>query len=128
MNETITNEEIKKALECCASDDYTCEDCLFDSCRQLTKDAIDLINRQQAEIERLKEYENIRPAGCPNCSRGNFSNSKFCSHCGAQLQGKKKEIKAEAIKEFSERLKRNEGRRGVPIATIDNLVKEMVGD
>ena len=36
--------------------------------------------------------------------------------------------KAEAIKEFAERLKKYEGRRGVPIATIDNLVKEMVGD
>ena len=38
------------------------------------------------------------------------------------------QIKAEAIKEFAERLKKNEGRRGVPIATIDNIVKEMVGD
>ena len=37
-------------------------------------------------------------------------------------------IRAEAIKEFAERLKKYEGRRGVPVATIDNLVKEMVGD
>jgi hypothetical protein len=35
------------------------------------------------------------------------------------------EAKAEAIKEFAERLKENEGRRGVPIGTIERLVKEM---
>lgn len=38
------------------------------------------------------------------------------------------DIRAEAIKEFAERLKRNEGRRGVPIATIDRLAKEMTED
>lgn len=36
--------------------------------------------------------------------------------------------RVEAVKEFAERLKRNEGRRGVPIATIDNIAKEMVGE
>ncbi len=60
------------------------------------------INRQEAEIERLREYEEIRPVGCPNCSRGNFSNSKFCSHCGTQLQGKKKDIDRELAELASE--------------------------
>ena len=46
------------------------------------------IDEYQAEVERLKEYENIRPVGCPNCHRGNFSNSKFCSHCGRRLRKK----------------------------------------
>ena len=36
--------------------------------------------------------------------------------------------KVEAIKEFAERLKKNDGRRGVPIGTINLILKEMVGD
>ncbi len=48
--------------------------------------------RLRKEVERLKEYEEIRPTGCPNCHRGNFSNSKFCTHCGTRLQSKKKEV------------------------------------
>ena len=61
---------------------------------------LDLISRYNAKIERLKKYEDIRPTGCPNCHKGNFSNSKFCSHCGTQLQGKKIDAKSEAIREF----------------------------
>lgn len=66
---------------------------------------IDLISRYNAKIERLKKYEDIRPTGCPNCHKGNFSNSKFCSHCGTQLQGQKIDAKSEAIREFEKELR-----------------------
>lgn len=33
----------------------------------------------------------------------------------------------DGVKEFADRLKKNEGRRGVPVGTIDNLLAEMVG-
>lgn len=82
-------------------------------CLQVEKEALiagqetlqKALAEKNAEIERLKEYEDIRPTGCPNCHRGNFSNSKFCSHCGTQLQGKKKDVRTEAIKECLDKVK-----------------------
>ena len=57
----FTDEEIIKALECHinAEDCVSCE--VFDWCEEilLTELVLDLINRQKAEIERLKE--------CPKC-------------------------------------------------------------
>ncbi|MBQ6929019.1 MAG: hypothetical protein IJN27_01765 [Oscillospiraceae bacterium] len=53
--------EIIKALECCKNDD--CDNCpnTFGNCySNLAGAALDLINRQQAEIERLKtEKDNL---------------------------------------------------------------------
>lgn len=103
-----TDEQIKKALKLCIHwKKGNCKKCAIgDKCltqrKPLLKAALDLINRQEAEIERLKEYEEIRPVGCPNCSGGNFSNSKFCSHCGTQLQGKKKDKDREIAEYKSE--------------------------
>lgn len=60
MRDMIDN-EIIKALECCSIDDHigVCKECPFtDVCDEdgqaLQKHALDLINRQQAEIERLE--------------------------------------------------------------------------
>ena len=50
----MTDNEIKKALECCINDD--CDNCpdTFGNCEHnAMRKALDLINRQQAEIERL---------------------------------------------------------------------------
>ena len=58
----MTDNDIIKALECCGikSD---CKGCYFDTheaedicAREIVKNAFDLINRQRAEIERLKKY------------------------------------------------------------------------
>ena len=75
----LTDNEIKKALECCASEQYTCDQCPYQeikhydydngfeimpngkqyddwSCeRWLNVDLLDLINRLQAENERLEK-------------------------------------------------------------------------
>lgn len=54
-----TDNEIKKALECRVKG--KCPECPYfhsfpcDKCKKLDKDALDLINRLQAENERLKE-------------------------------------------------------------------------
>lgn len=120
--------------------DKGCIDEVFAKFEQLKADKEALIAGQEtlqralteknAEIERLKEYEDIRPAGCPNCHRGNFSNSKFCSHCGTQLQGKKKDVRAKAIKEFVKTLKEHlcsydlddyHSFRAIEEETLDNL-------
>jgi hypothetical protein len=60
----MTDNEIIKALECCINDD--CEDCpfygenapdVYGNCVQNTKrNALDLINRQKAEIEMMRSY------------------------------------------------------------------------
>lgn len=58
MTEKLTPEDIKRALECCA-DLYDCTDCpCKDFCGDLgilEQNALDLINSQQAEIERLEK-------------------------------------------------------------------------
>lgn len=61
----MTDNDIKKALECCISENGNdCEECPCQNiaykqgnggcCNQLSRYALDLINRQQAEIEKLK--------------------------------------------------------------------------
>ena len=85
----MTNYEIIKALKCCGRE--SCFGCPYHGkCHQgnpMIKDALDLINRQQAEIDRLnKEIQITKDAY-------------------TMLQTKIKIIKSEAIKEFAEKLK-----------------------
>ena len=57
----MTDKEIIKALECCTSDEWDiCDKCPYQKYKtekgcayHIVIDALDLINRQQAEIERL---------------------------------------------------------------------------
>ena len=139
----MTDNDIIKALECCIKANSH-GDCVRSKCpallgnecyyativtdayddneinRAQMKDVVALINRQKAEIERLKKTEYILPA----------------RHCGKtrMVRVKLDEIRAEAIKEFAERLKEELANNlGCPITDtpriiIDNLVKEMVGD
>ena len=130
----MTDNEIIKALECCACVDNACDDCpitstLKDDCKcgeYLAKNALNLINRQKAEIEELeaeidKQYEQARADILGNMADGGTS----CHWCID-------EHKAEAIKEFAERLDgllsldvRISYEDYVDIAEdIDNLVKE----
>lgn len=59
----MTDNEIARALECCLSDTPPCTTCKYDNntitvdeCMgDLMKDALDLINRQQARIKELEE-------------------------------------------------------------------------
>lgn len=56
----MKDNEIIKALECCIKDD--CDNCpdTFGNCEHnAMRNALDLINRQKAEIERLKEFEGM---------------------------------------------------------------------
>ena len=85
------------------------------NCEQITANAaLDLINRQKAEIERLKGSTIVNNI--------------------MQIQRVKREVKAEAYNEFAERLKEMatqgfwETDAYVGVDQIDNLVKEMVSD
>ena len=54
----MTKEDIKKALEICADDCYSCDDCPYDdviNCgNTLKNDVYELIIKQEREIEKLK--------------------------------------------------------------------------
>ena len=119
----MTYNEIIKALECCSNDDdgSGCGDCplgdKYPYCDDvLDGQIIDLIHRKNAEIERLTDSLNATIAGQET------------------LQRYIAIAKANAIKEFAERLKEEswQGRweiiAHVDVDEIDNLVKEMVGD
>lgn len=103
----FTDEEVIKALECCANGE--CDECPYQDdspCKEyLNNAALDLINRQRAEIESLNEIV-------------------FTDRTEAI-----KMLKAEAIKEFAKRLKNSFGYGWVLGSAakthIDNLVKEM---
>ena len=65
----MTDNEIKKALECCKVEFENCEKCPYGGVDCLTekgeslvmRDALDLINRQQAEIEKFTKRQ--KPTG-----------------------------------------------------------------
>lgn len=113
----MTDNEIVKALECCANE-LGCKNCPenphkgnYGFCTDpLIKGAFNLINRQKAEIERLKGWQDLLKAE------------------------KHSLIKAEAIKEFAERLKKYSTYSSdlsmlvIHYWRIDDLVKEMVGE
>ena len=119
----FTDEEIKSSLEVIATT-RNCNECKIRNCKwgtcncsQITANAaLDLINRQEAEIEKLK-------------------GSTIVSNI-MESQRIKREAKAEAYKEFAERL--NEEAQiadcfdsyNMVVGThfIDNLLKEMVGE
>jgi hypothetical protein len=112
----FTDDEIIKALELCSRLDLSFEEC--DKCPYKGKcgtkdgnmpaDALDLINRQKAEIEKLgSDRYQILPDGRLELIPRTDINA----------------IKAEAIKEFAERLKPKLSYYDEYI--VDALVKEM---
>lgn len=83
----FTDEEIIRALGCCINDD--CDNCPndFGNCySNLAGYALDLINRQKEEIERLQEMLDATIAGQETLQKA-IDNKK------AEIEGLKKEIK-----------------------------------
>lgn len=113
----MTDNEIIKAMQCVIGNDVSCSECEyqkalpFPSCRRMcAKNALDLINRQKAENERLQK----------NIDGLNIFTKNHI-----------KVIKLQAIKEFVERLKQKLqwdvefDNKIVFESDIDNLIKEM---
>ena len=128
----MTDNEIVKALECCANA-YDCPDCPFEddcgSMQKLSTFVVDLINSQKAEIERLNVAVKAKDV---KLNTGDYALEKSVS----ALVNAIKTAKSEAIKEFAERLKTkmNDMSRVafddktyflISIEFIDNLLKEM---
>lgn len=152
----MTDNEIKKALECCQTHDMLCDNCpLFsdwDCTFHLRKKSLDLVNRQQAKIENL-EVEKLHLAEFLAESERNVKDLESALEDAREeieklevdldLYRMKNEIliedsertATEAIREFAERLW--DELCGIPQYdfnlycvkyTIDNLVEEMVGE
>lgn len=93
----------------------------------ILKNTLDLINRQKAEIERLKE--------CPKCVyEYDGEVTEYCVQGPCPNFKTVEQIKAEAYKEFAEKLKNKwfDERYYSPDVDfddfIDTLLKEMVGE
>ena len=128
----MTDNEIIKALECCINDD--CDNCpdTFGNCEHnAMRNALNLINRQQAEIEKLK-IENQSLLNDENPYKLNYMECKEIAKETIECLGKYldlvkrqqaeieklqkvndsftdigklySEIKVEAVKEFADRL------------------------
>lgn len=94
---------------------------------QILKNVLDLIARQQAEIEKLES------ANDEKFNQWNMLAEKTKQHYADLYNEAKDILKAEAVKEFVERLKNKSLTKwdyhdAVDIDEIDNLVKEMVGE
>lgn len=90
----FTDKEIIKALECCK--DCCCKQCDEEPDFQET---INLINRQKAEIERLKE--------CPKCVyEYDGEVMEYCVQGPCSNFKTVEQIKAEAYKEFAKRIQK----------------------
>ena len=90
----MSDEEIKKALECCRRDDYEhCKVCPYRKnkpCQEnLIQDCFGFINRQQAEIKRLESLLNQL-----------FKDVDYKLQYIYELEKKLESDQAEAIKEF----------------------------
>ena len=109
----MTDNEIIKALECCASDDYVCKICPMNKFRipdtgkcisKILRDTLDLINRQKAEILELQ---------------------KRIINWRADMDYRPDEIKSEAIKEFGHFVIDRSKNGVICTSDIPDLVKEM---
>ncbi len=137
----MTDNEIIKALECCKRPVGTggCKDCPLDKDRPCTttmiENTLDLINRQKAKIKRLE-------AKCENTQIGyNFARAETeeFKAINKSLKADRPFLianaKAEAVKEFAERLKSLMLGKyclyfnaEITELLINKLVKEMGGD
>ena len=136
MENKATDKEIKKALECC-SEANNCGECEYEPtehqigtvgcCNELMKDALDYINRLEAEnsnlTSNLTSLQNDLTSAKAEVEELR-SNLDVVNHTISYF-------KAEAVKEFVEKLTDKIGFNSSMIDVyeeIDNLVKEMVGE
>ena len=130
MPNNLTDNDIVKALECCIETiGGKCHECPYQDilgCEgKLIVDTLDLINRLQAEIERLR-------AGADSL----FNTLDYRAEQILKLEDNLKTAKAEAYREFAERLKKeidikpthSQKQNDYVFFLIDNLLKELVGE
>ena len=130
----ISDDEIISSLEVIATT-HNCSECKIRNCNwgdcncsQITANvALDIINRQKAEIERLKE--------CPKCIYEYDGNTtEYCIQGPCSNFKTAEQVRAEAYKEFAEHLKEMWSNNYYDSPDVDfdefvdNSLKEMVGE
>lgn len=130
----MTDNEIIKALECCnrPANQISCDDCPYqfstkECSKLLIKDALDLINRQKAEIERYERENESK------FDKWKLLDDRTKQRYAELYEEAKDIVRVKAIKEFAERFKSIAGiyqkdTYVIGVDEFDNLVKEMVGD
>ncbi len=140
----LTDEEIIKALECCASTSKECDECPLENvsgsiCQSIVcKNVLNLIKYQKAEIERLQNIIICFMEALGKVRKlddiDEISSIPILSELNKEIRAS---VKSEAYKEFAERLKRERARGwnilgkehlSVYVEEIDDLLKEMVGE
>lgn len=122
----LTDKEIIETLERCSK----CGGCFgcamaymhsANCIRILETECLDLINRQRAEIERLKE--------CPKCVyEYDGEVMEYCVQSPCSNFKTIEQIKADAYKEFAERLCEGKVSNDKTVIEAKVLLKEMVGE
>lgn len=124
----MKDSEIIDALNCCYG--FHCEKCPLkgdDHCGLTLEDeSIKLIERLKAEIDKLKEEHD------KNFEKWEILDKRTKERYAELYEEAKGVVRAKAIKEFAERLKKEAMTKWdwndyVEVEEIDNLVKEMVG-
>ena len=131
----MTDNEIIQALESeIHIAEYVDNDFADNVSVNLLKDTLDLINRQQAEIDEMKETR------VKNFETWKLLDRKTKQFYAERYEEAKEIVKAEAIKEFAEKVKSKvivdlfcgvdsaDYLDDILFKNIDNLVKEMVGE
>lgn len=111
MPNKLTDNDIKKGLEICIKEEFV--GAVPNAVRDVIKTALDLINRLEAENERLKEENQEQDQAILNTLR------------------KVRKIRLDAYKEFADRLKANTRWLFSTVSLnneIDNLLKELIGE
>lgn len=125
----MTDKEIIKALECCAEDEWCCNNnCpFFEKCSKtlMAKSSLDIINRQQAEIERLKSVQLVQANRIAELRGTKFEQINVIQNLKQQLITSK----SEAVKEFADKLKNTYFIDSERLCCqVDKVLKEMVGN
>ena len=134
----MNDNDIIKALECCSyGDEIKCRECPADDCilscgNKLSKQALDLIDRQKAENEILKDLITYQKQEIKEKEQ---KYNQAVDDMFGLIETTRNEIaeaKSEAIKEFADRLKEKFSNEDYMLCyydkdIIDNLVKEIAG-
>ena len=146
----LTDEDIISSLEV-ISTTGNCNECKIRNCKwgtcncsQTTADAaLDLINRQKSELSNTRRKA-LLEAASKFAGHSNYHGDTILCKLICMAEGKDvgiakpldiSEMKAEAVKEFADKLKERIYKGGVHptvenefMCDIDNLLKEMVGE
>ena len=152
----MTDSETAKAMRCCMTaktrldcEILSCPACLEKGCyyflrtdedfegvifAELIKDALALIKRQQAEIERLTDLNKVLERDVFNAEM-NLDllqrNIDEFRECDAEVKFRKKKIQVEAVKEFAERLigkAKSTRERFLLERMIATVTRELIGE